>query len=61
MLAAINSMLVEMIAAIARKNYEQRRERQTQGIQKAKTAGKFVNRPVDENCTNGSMNCSRPA
>lgn len=28
MLAAINSMLVEMMAAIARKDYEQRRERQ---------------------------------
>ena len=48
MLAAINSMLVEMMAAIARKDYEQRRERQAQGIQKAKAAGKYQGRPVDE-------------
>lgn len=49
MLAAINSMLVEMMAAIARKDYEQRRERQAQGIQKAKAAGKYEGRPVDKN------------
>lgn len=48
MLGAINSMLVEMMAAIARKDYEQRRERQAQGIQKAKAAGKYQGRPVDE-------------
>ena len=47
-LAAINSMLVEMMAAIARKDYEQRRERQAHGIQKAKAAGKYQGRPVDE-------------
>ncbi len=48
MLSAINSMLVEMMAAIARKDYEQRRERQAQGIQKAKAEGKYQGRPVDE-------------
>lgn len=48
MLAAINSMLVEMMAAIARKDYEQRRERQAQGISKAKAEGKYRGRPVDE-------------
>ena len=47
MLNAINSMLVEMMAAIARKDYEQRRERQAQGIEKAKAAGKYQGRPVD--------------
>lgn len=47
MLGAINSMLVEMMAAIARKDYEQRRERQAQGIQKAKDEGKYKGRPVD--------------
>ncbi|AHW72824.1 recombinase family protein [Pseudomonas aeruginosa] len=52
MLAAINSMLVEMMAAIARKDYEQRRERQAQGIQKAKLAGKYQGRPIDENLHN---------
>lgn len=48
MLAAINSMLVEMMAAIARKDYEQRRERQAQGIEKAKVAGRYQGRPADE-------------
>jgi DNA invertase Pin-like site-specific DNA recombinase len=48
MLGAINSMLVEMMAAIARKDYEQRRERQAQGIQKARAAGRYQGRPVDE-------------
>jgi DNA invertase Pin-like site-specific DNA recombinase len=47
MLGAINSMLVEMMAAIARKDYEQRRDRQAQGIEKAKAAGKYQGRPVD--------------
>jgi DNA invertase Pin-like site-specific DNA recombinase len=47
MLGAINSMLVEMMAAIARKDYEQRRERQAQGIEKAKAAGKYPGRQVD--------------
>ncbi|MCY1353478.1 hypothetical protein D9M69_398200 [compost metagenome] len=47
MLGAINSMLVEMMAAIARKDYEQRRERQAQGIDKAKAEGKYKVRPVD--------------
>lgn len=48
MLAAINSMLVDMMAAIARKDYEQRRERQAQGIEKAKADGRYKGRPVDE-------------
>lgn len=36
------------MAAIARKDYEQRRERQAQGIEKAKAAGKYQGRPIDE-------------
>ncbi len=36
-----------MTAAIGRKDYEQRRERQAQGIEKAKAAGKYQGRPVD--------------
>jgi DNA invertase Pin-like site-specific DNA recombinase len=47
MLAAINGMLVDMMAAIARKDYEQRRERQAQGIEKAKAEGRYKGRPVD--------------
>lgn len=48
MLSAINSMLVDMMAAIARKDYEQRRERQAQGIERAKSEGRYQGRPVDE-------------
>ncbi len=37
MLQAVNSMLLDMLAAISRKDYEQRRERQAQGIAKLKS------------------------
>lgn len=47
MLAAINSMLVEMMAAIARKDYEQRRTRQAEGIAKAKAQGLYKGRVAD--------------
>ena len=48
MLDAVNSMMLDMMAAIARKDYEQRRERQKQGIEKAKAEGRYKGRPVDE-------------
>lgn len=48
MLAAINNMMVEMMAAIARKDYQQRRERQVQGIAKAKQGGVYKGRPADQ-------------
>lgn len=47
MFGAINDMLMDMLAAIARRDYEQRRERQAQGIAKAKMAGKYLGRQVD--------------
>ncbi len=47
MLAAINGMMIEMMAAIARKDYEQRFERQAQGIEKAKARGAYKGRPVN--------------
>jgi DNA invertase Pin-like site-specific DNA recombinase len=47
MLDAINSMLLDMLAAIARKDYEDRRRRQEQGIQKAKAQGIYQGRPAD--------------
>jgi DNA invertase Pin-like site-specific DNA recombinase len=45
---AINGMLLDMLAAIARKDYEDRRRRQAQGIAKAKEEGKYKGRPEDE-------------
>lgn len=47
MFGAINDMLLDMLAAIARRDYEQRRERQKQGIEKARSAGKYRGRMVD--------------
>ena len=44
-LDAINQMVIDLMAAIARKDYEQRRQRQAQGIAKAKVAGKYTGRP----------------
>lgn len=47
-MAAINGMLLDMLAAIARKDYTDRRRRQAQGIEKAKTAGLYKGRQEDE-------------
>jgi len=47
MLEAINGMLLDMLAAIARKDYEDRRRRQAQGIAKAKAEGLYRGRPED--------------
>ena len=48
MFGAINDMLLDMLAAIARRDYEQRRERQTQGIAKAKAVGKYRGRQINK-------------
>jgi DNA invertase Pin-like site-specific DNA recombinase len=48
MIGAINDMLLDMLAAIARKDYEDRRRRQAQGIEKAKTAGLYKGRPENK-------------
>lgn len=47
MLDAINGMMLDMLAAIARKDYEDRRRRQAQGIAKAKTLNVYKGRPED--------------
>lgn len=47
MLDAINGMLLDMLAAIARKDYVDRRRRQAEGIAKAKAAGAYRGRAVD--------------
>jgi DNA invertase Pin-like site-specific DNA recombinase len=45
MFEAINGMLLDMLAAIARKDYEDRRRRQFQGQERARAAGKYRGRP----------------
>ncbi|WP_018694569.1 recombinase family protein [Algicola sagamiensis] len=47
MLSALNDMMLDMLAAIARKDYEDRRRRQAQGIAKAQQEGKYRGRPQD--------------
>lgn len=46
-LNAVNAMLLDMLALMARKDYEDRRRRQAEGIEKAKQAGLYKGRPVD--------------
>ncbi|UVM64592.1 recombinase family protein [Pseudomonas sp. B21-009] len=47
MISAVNGMLLDMLAVVARKDYEDRRRRQAQGIAKAKDNGKYKGRPID--------------
>ena len=47
MFDAINSMMLDMLAAIARKDYMIRRERAAQGVQKAKAEKKYRGRVED--------------
>ena len=48
MLDAVNSMLMDMLAAVAHKDWEDRRRRQRQGIDQAKREGRYKGRPVNE-------------
>ncbi|WP_202904262.1 recombinase family protein [Aliivibrio fischeri] len=47
MLSALNGMMLDMLAAVARKDYEDRRRRQAQGVQRAKLEGKYKGRPIN--------------
>ena len=47
MLDALNGMMLDMLAAIARKDYTDRRRRQEQGIEKAKAEGAYKGRKED--------------
>jgi DNA invertase Pin-like site-specific DNA recombinase len=47
MFSAINSMLLDVLAAVARKDYDDRRRRQAEGVKKAKEAGAFKGRSED--------------
>lgn len=45
MFAAVNTMMLDVLAAVARKDYEDRRRRQAQGTAKAKASGLYKGRP----------------
>jgi DNA invertase Pin-like site-specific DNA recombinase len=47
MFRAINNMMLDMLAAIARKDYQDRRRRQVQGIERAKIEGFYRGRRPD--------------
>ena len=47
MFEAISGMLLDMLAAVARKDYDDRRRRQAQGQAKAMAQGKYKGRPED--------------
>ena len=53
MLSAVNGMLLDMLAAVARKDYDDRRRRQAQGTAKAKAAGLYKGRPEDRKRNDG--------
>lgn len=46
-LQAVNAMMLDMLAAVARKDYDDRRRRQSQGIAKAQSDGKYNGRQPD--------------
>lgn len=48
MLSAINDMLLDMLAAIARKDYVDRQRRQAQGIQNAKDRGAYKGKGINK-------------
>jgi DNA invertase Pin-like site-specific DNA recombinase len=48
MFEAVNSMMLDMLAAIAHKDYTDRQRRQAEGIKKAKEQGAYKGRPVNE-------------
>ncbi|WP_410480825.1 recombinase family protein [Pseudomonas plecoglossicida] len=48
MINAVNGMLLDMLAVVARKDYEDRRRRQAEGIVTAKANGVYTGRKTDE-------------
>jgi DNA invertase Pin-like site-specific DNA recombinase len=52
MLSAINDLMLDMLAAVARKDYQDRRRRQKEGIVKAQTKGLYKGRRENEGLLN---------
>ena len=46
-LRAVNAMLIDILATMARQDYETRRKRQAQGIERAKLAGLYTGKEKD--------------
>ena len=54
MLAAINNMLLDTLAAVARKDYENQKRRHLEGIKEAMEQGTYKGRGVDQDKHNAS-------
>mgnify|MGYP003667014909 CR=1 FL=1 len=52
-LKAVNQMLIDILATMAAKDYEMRRQRADQGIEKAKQAGKYKGRQANTSRNEG--------
>lgn len=48
MFSAVNNMMLDVLAAVARKDYEDRRRRQAEGVQRAKAQGLYKGRPENK-------------
>ncbi len=48
MFSAVNAMMLDVLAAVARKDYEDRRRRQSEGTERAKAAGLYKGRPENK-------------
>jgi len=59
MMDALNGMMLDMLAAIARKDYDDRRRRQAQGIAKLKEVGGYRGRKPDDQRNAGIMQMLR--
>ena len=57
MFAAVNNMMLDVLAAVARKDYEDRRRRQSEGTARAAAAGLYKGRPENRarNAAIGAM------
>ncbi len=53
MLSAVNGMLLDMLAAVARKDYDDRRRRQAEGTAKARATGLYKGRVEDRKRNDG--------
>ena len=59
MMDALNAMMLDVLAAIARKDYEDRRRRQQQGIEKLKATGGYRGRKPNDQRNAAIMNMLR--
>jgi DNA invertase Pin-like site-specific DNA recombinase len=57
MFAAVNNMMLDVLAAVARKDYEDRRRRQFEGTARAKAAGLYKGRPETSLAIRSSPPC----